>query len=188
MGLLAVALFPLLFIPLFGYAVHAVRAAQVDGTYGPPPWQWSARLFSDGAWVALVVAFTAAPFALAYPPLATALGSRFGDLVGGALAFFGLLLVWGFFMLLLLPHAVAHFAATGRLRDLVDIGAAVRGVRRDFATWNVVVAAIVTAWAVGLACAGLACVGVVPGLFYAILVSAHAAAALERQGSGSPTR
>jgi hypothetical protein len=61
----------------------------------------------------------------------------------------------------------------------------VRGVRRDFATWNIAAAAIVTGWAAGLACAGLLCVGLVPGVFYAILVSAHAAAALQGTGSGS---
>jgi hypothetical protein len=57
---------------------------------------------------------------------------------------------------------------------------AVRGVVRDFATWNLAAAAIVTAWALGLACVGLLCIGIVPGVLYAILVSAHASAALRR--------
>ena len=188
MGLVAVALFPLLFIPLFGYAILAVRAAQLDRTYGPPRWQWSARLLYDGAWIALLLAFTAAPFVVAYPPLAAAIGPRFGDLVGGALTSIPLLFVWGLLMLLFLPHAIARFAATGRLDDLLDIAGAVRGVRRDFATWNVVVAAIVTAWAIGVACAGLLCVGIVPGVFYAILVSAHATAALGGSGPRPPAR
>jgi len=188
MGLVAVALFPLLFIPLFGYAILAVRAAQLDRTYGPPRLQWSARLLYDGAWIALLLAFTAAPFVVAYPPLAAAIGPRFGDLVGGALTFIPLLFVWGLLMLLFLPHAIARFAATGRLGDLLDIAAAIRGVRRDFATWNVVVAAIVTAWAIGIACAGLLCVGIVPGVFYAILVSAHATAALGGSGPRPPAR
>src|SRR2546427_562503 len=91
--------------------------------------------------------------------------------------------VFGILAVLLLPLATAAFAARGKPADLFNFAAALRGVRRDFATWNVVVGAIVTAWAIGLACAGLLCVGVVPGVFYAILVSAHAAAALQRQGS-----
>jgi hypothetical protein len=47
-------------------------------------------------------------------------------------------------------------------------------------------AAIVTGWLVGLACAGLLCIGIVPGIFYAILVSAHATAALARKSSHLP--
>jgi hypothetical protein len=92
-----------------------------------------------------------------------------------------LALPWGLLSLLLLPHATARFAATGDPRNLFDIAATLRGVRRDFITWNIVAAAIVTAWAVGLACVGLLCIGIVPGVFYAILVSAHAAAALQHQ-------
>src|SRR6267142_2078528 len=48
--------------------------------------------------------------------------------------------------------------------------------------------AIVTGWALGLAAVGLLCVGLVPGVFYAILVSAHASAALHDKGANSPTR
>jgi len=51
-------------------------------------------------------------------------------------------------------------------------------VRRLFPAWNLVVVAIVTAWAVGLCGLGLALVGVVPGILYAMLVSAHATATL----------
>jgi uncharacterized membrane protein (DUF441 family) len=51
-------------------------------------------------------------------------------------------------------------------------------VKRGFPTWNLVVVAIVTAWAIGLAGVGLALVGVIPGVFYALLVSSHATAAL----------
>ena len=85
-----------------------------------------------------------------------------------------------------LPHATAEFATGADPRVLFDVAASLRGVRRDFATWNVVAAAIVTAWAVGLACVGLLCVGIVPGVFYAILVSAHATAALAHTGTESP--
>jgi len=38
---------------------------------------------------------------------------------------------------------------------------------------------MVTAWVVALACVGLLCVGLLPGAFYAILVSAHASASLQ---------
>jgi len=40
------------------------------------------------------------------------------------------------------------------------------------------VVAIVTAWAIGLSGVGLALVGLVPGVLYAMLVSAHATASL----------
>jgi hypothetical protein len=42
---------------------------------------------------------------------------------------------------------------------------------------------MVTGWAIGLACVGLLCVGLVPGVFYAILVSAHASAALQARAA-----
>jgi len=99
------------------------------------------------------------------------------------IAFFVLALPWGLVVLLVMPHATAAFAASGRPGDLFNFASSIRRVRSDFPTWNAVVAAIVTAWAIGLACAGLLCVGIVPGIFYAILVSAHAAAALHRQSS-----
>jgi hypothetical protein len=138
----------------------------------------SPRLFADGFWAALVIALTVLPFALVLPWLASTLH---GGQIGTAIAFLVLLFLWGLLALVFLPHATAAFAATARPRDLFDVAASVRGVRRDFATWNVVVAAIVTGWAIGLACAALLCVGIVPGIFYAILVSAHATAALHRQ-------
>jgi hypothetical protein len=61
-------------------------------------------------------------------------------------------------------------------------------VRRDFTTWNLAAAAMVTGWAIGLACVGLLCLGIVPGVFYAILVSAHASAALQNEAAVSPAR
>jgi hypothetical protein len=84
-----------------------------------------------------------------------------------------------------MPHATAHFASGYKIDELFDVVASVRAVARDFTTWNVAAAAIVTGWLVGIACAGLFCVGIIPGIFYAILVSAHAAAALNRQGPHS---
>jgi hypothetical protein len=81
-------------------------------------------------------------------------------------------------MLLLMPHGTNRFASSGRPFDLLDVPTTLRSVGRDFATWNVAAAAIVTAWALGIACIGLLCLGIVPGIFYAILVCAHASAAL----------
>ena len=182
-GLVAVLLLPVLFIPVLGYAVSSTRAAELDATSGPPPLRLSTRLLLDGFWLAVVLLLSALPFALLLNPLATALaGPARSALVAYAVAFFALALPWGLLVLLVLPHATAAFAASGRVTDLVDVVAAVRGVRRDFPTWNAVVAAIVTAWAIGLACVGLLCVGVVPGVFYAILVSAHASATLRPEG------
>ena len=174
-----VLLSPLLFIPLLGYAVAATRdAAQ------PPLFRWSRRLLLDGFWVAVALAVSVLPFALLLGPLATAAGGIApNSLVAYAAAFFVLALPWGLVVLLVLPHATAAFARTGRARDLFDVAAAVRGVTREFGTWNAVLAAIVTAWAIGLACAGLLCVGIVPGVFYAILVSAHAAASLHPEAA-----
>jgi hypothetical protein len=172
-GLIAVVLLPVAFIPLLGYAVAAVRAADA-----PPRWDLSWRLLRDGFWVSVAVALTMLPFAVALFALSRVLGG-----IAIAVAFFALALPWGIVALLLLPHATAAFAHSGSPRDLFAVGASLHGVRHDFATWNVVVAAIVSAWAVALACVGFLCVGVVPGMFYAILVSAHATAALARPDS-----
>jgi hypothetical protein len=186
-GVLMVALAPIAFVPLLGYAVAATRAASIDPADGPPPWALSPRLLADGLWIALAVVLIAAPFVFVSGPLASgieqlhlwrvadpALSRLYGTLAAG----FALALPWGLVMLLLMPHATVRFAASGHAMDLFDFPAAIRGVARDFATWNLAAAAIVTAWAVGLACVGLLCIGIVPGVFYAILVSAHAAAAL----------
>ena len=187
-GVVAVLLLPILFVPLLGYAIAAVRAAEIDPSEGPPPWRWSGRLWWDGAWTAFVLAMTAIPFVIAYEPLAGLTAATGIDvLVAHALAIAALLLVWGLAMLLLMPHASARFALTADQNELLNVAASVRGVVRDFARWNVAAAAIVTGWAIGLACGGLLCVGLVPGVFYAILVSAHAAATLGPQAT-SPSR
>ena len=188
-GMVCVLLLPLLFIPLLGYAVAATRAAAHDPPHAPPGWAPSVRLLTDGFWVAAAILLTALPFAALFLPLASALHGL--GSAAGVVAFFVLALPWGLLALLVLPHATARFAAGGEKRDLFDFSAAVRSVRREFATWNLAVAAIVTAWAIGLACVGLLCVGILPGAFYAILVSAHACAALSqapgpRQG-GDPS-
>jgi hypothetical protein len=182
-GCVCVLFLPLLFVPVFGYAVAATRSAELYPDQPPPPWRLSSPLLLAGLWTSAVVVILLAPFAVALNPLATALGD---NVYSHVIAFFVLLFLWGLLALLLLPHATAAFAATGVHSDLFDVAAALRGVRRDFARWNLVVAAMVTAWAVGIACAGLLCVGIVPGVFYAILVSAHAASALHRPIASSP--
>ena len=182
-GCLCVLLLPVLFIPLLGYAVTATRSAELYPERPPAPWRLSLPLFRAGAWTSAAVILTVIPFAVALNPLAIALGDKGYSQV---IAFFVLLFLWGVVALLVLPHSTASFAASGVYTDLFDLGASIRGVRRDFTTWNLVVAAMVTAWAIGIACAGLLCVGLVPGVFYAILVSAHAAAALHRPIAPSP--
>jgi hypothetical protein len=186
-GLVLVVLLPIGFIPLFGYAVAATRSASMDPGRGLPAWAPGHRLLADGFWVAIAIALIAAPFALALGPLSAlvdtahlwrvsdpGLSHAYAQLAAGLI----LALPWGIVMLLLMPHATNHFALSGRPVDLFDFPAAIRGVARDFATWNLAAAAIVTAWALGVACIGLVCIGIVPGIFYAILVSAHASAAL----------
>jgi len=196
-GLLTVLLLPVAFIPLLGYAIAATRSAEIDAASGPPRWTVSFRLLSDGFWTALVITLLTAPFALAFNPLAalffnaqvlTGNDVAVSQLYAHVAAAFLLALPWGLVFLLHMPHATARFARTGTPTDLFDIAASIRSVARDFATWNLAAAAIVTAWAIGLACAGLLCVGIVPGVFYAILVSAHASAALNVESKNSPAR
>ena len=187
-GLVAVLLLPIGFVPLLGYAVAATRAAESDATQGPPPWSLTPRLLADGLWTALAIALTLVPFAILWHPVAILLTARLDSFDAHVAAALVLALPWGVLALVHMPHATAAYAATGNPRDLLDLGGAARGVRRDFETWNVVVAAVVTAWAIGVACAGALCVGVVPGVFYAILVSAHATAALQRESEDPPAR
>ena len=195
--MVAVLLLPIAFVPLLGYAVAATRAAEIDPEAGPPPWVLSGRLLTDGVWTALAVLLVTAPFAIALKPLSgliaqahlwhvddQALSNLYANIAAG----FILALPWGLLMLLLMPHATMRFAISGKAVDLFDFAAAVRGVGHDFATWNLAAAAIVTAWAIGLAGAALLCVGVLPGAFYAILVSAHAAAALHAKAANLPAR
>src|SRR2546430_12367974 len=164
-------------------------AAEQDPSQGPPAWRMSASLLADGFWTALAVLLTLLPFAIAWDPLSSAFfnagvsptrDAALSGIHAHVVAVFALALPWGLVALLVLPHATASFAATGKPADLFNLAAAVRAVRRDFATWNVAAAAIVTGWTIGLACAGLLSVGIVPGLFYSTSVSAHAAAALHR--------
>lgn len=186
--MVSVLLLPLLFLPLLGYAVAATRAAEQDPASGPPAWKLSGRLLWDGLWCTALVVITWLPFALFWKPIASALTGTFGSFGAPVVAVLVLALPWGLVALLIIPHATAAFAASGRPGDLFNWGAGLRALRADPGTWNVVVAAIVTAWAVGIACVGALCVGIVPGIFYAILVSAHASAALHDKGQNSPAR
>jgi hypothetical protein len=188
-GVLVVLVLPIAFIPMLGYAIAATRSAELDPTQPPPAWGLSARLVVDGFWTAIVLLLLSAPFVLALNPIAGAIeGAHIRQVsdagVPYAVAFIAatllLALPWGLLLLLLMPHAASRFAATGRPSDLFDFRAALRGVKRDFPTWNLVAAAIVTAWVVAVACIGLVCAGLLPGIFYAILVSAHAAASLNQ--------
>jgi hypothetical protein len=184
-GSLLVLLLPVAFIPLLGYAIAATRAAGARSD--PPHWGPSMRLLTDGFWTALVLLLLSAPFLLAFEPLAGAIKSAhlwpIGDRslpqsYAGIAAAFVLALPWGLILLLLMPHGTSRFATSGRPQDLFDFPLALRDVGRDFPVWNVVAAAMVTAWVVALACVGLLCIGLLPGVFYAILVSAHASASL----------
>ncbi len=196
-GVPAVLLAPLLFLPLLGNAVAATRAAATDASVGPPRWRLSWRLLTDGLWMTLAIAAVTLPFALAWRPVAGVLegapvwlsaqpATRALD--AGVAAALVLSLPWGVAALAFLPPVTGGFALSGRPRDCFAFLRALHTVRGDFAAWNVTAAAIVSAWAVGLAGAGVLCVGVVPGVFYAILVSAHATATLEsrRQGRAGP--
>jgi Protein of unknown function (DUF4013) len=185
-GIPLIVLLPLGFVPLLGYSVAVVRSAAADPDAGPPPWQPLPRLLLEGLLVALPILLLSAAFAL----LAAALAVPAGRLLAGVADPFlrsGLALVvagavaalpWGILLLVLMPPATARFARSGALGDLLDVPAAIHTVRRRFPTWNLVVVAIVTAWAIGLSGVGLALVGLVPGVLYAMLVSAHATASL----------
>ena len=192
-GILAVIVFPLGAIPLLGYAIACTRSADGDG---PPRWRISSRLLVDGLVVLAGIALIALPFVLLGIPLAGALrnpaiwhsSSSVLNAEAAIASALILALPWGVVMLLVMPHAAARFALSGSPRDLFDFAASLRSVRRDFAAWNLAVAAIVTGWAIGFACVALLCVGLAPGIFYAILVSAHATASLHPEGSDPSTR
>ena len=182
-GTLVALFLPITFILLLGYAIAATRGAEDDPTQPPPPWKLSARLITDGFWTSVVLLLLSAPFAIALNPLANTI--RLSETYAHIVAALLLALPWGFLLLLLMPHGTSRFAATGRPWDLFEFSAALRNVKRDFPTWNLVAAAIVTAWIIAVACVGLVCVGVFPGIFYAILVSAYASATLHPPGASS---
>jgi hypothetical protein len=182
-GTLMALFLPITFIPLLGYAIAATRGAEEDPTQPPPSWKLSAHLITDGFWTAVVLLLLSAPFAVALNPLANAI--RLSETYAHVVAALLLALPWGLLLLILMPHGTSRFAATGRPWDLFEFPAAVRNVKRDFPTWNLVAAAVVTAWVIAVACVGLVCVGLFPGIFYAILVSAYASATLHPPGASS---
>ena len=185
-GVTLVALLPLSSPLVFGYAVACLRAAACDPAAPPPPWRIGRRLLADGLWSALQAAVLTAPFALVAWPLAAALAGVWRPTGSGsldlALAWIAAVTVaalpWGVLMLLVVPPTLARFAVTGRPAALAGLGWVATCVRDRYAQWNLVLVGITTAWVLGAAGLALAGVGVVPGVFYAILVSAHACAAL----------
>jgi hypothetical protein len=196
-GTLAVVLLPIMFIPLLGYSIAATRRAQDDPAQPPPPWRPSASLITDGFWTAVVLLLLSAPFVVALNPLADAIGGAHPWPVSYAQpqvlphveAAFLLALPWGLLLLILMPHGTSRFAATRRPGDLFDFPTTLRELKRVFPAWNLVAAAIVTAWVIAVACVGLLCVGIFPGIFYAILVSAYASGTLHPPGpSGTNPR
>jgi hypothetical protein len=173
-----------------------VRSSQLCPQDPPPGWRLSARLLSDGLWTALLLALLSAPFAAGFWPLEQLLFAG-GTVISSqdafidrmyALAGAGLILAlpWGLVLLLVVPANLARFAASGRAVQLFDPAGPLRVAGAGFITWNLALASIVTAWTIGLAAGGLLCVGLIPGAFYAILVSAHATARLQPAPPGPP--
>jgi len=189
-GVVMVALLPVSFLFLFGYAVACVRSAAADPAAPPPAWRVRGRTLFDGAWSALQAAAITLPFAAAAWWLAGALGGVWhptGDrALDAELVWIAALtlaaLPWGLLMLLAVPPTLARFAVSGRPADLVAVRAAIGCVRERYVAWNLVLVAITTSWVLAAASLALAGVGVVAGAFYAILVSAHACAALVPTG------
>jgi hypothetical protein len=189
-GIPLLLLFPLTFILVFGYAVLATRASLEAPAAAPPHLRLDGRLLRDGLLTAALVLAIALPFALVAWPLASAIvmsnvlqaaGDPFFQRAYALLAAtLALALPWGLAMLVMVPPNLAAYAAGGRPADLFSPARALARVRARLLDWNLASAAIVTAWALAFAAAGLLCVGFVPGAFYAILVSAHATATLAR--------
>ena len=185
-GLVLVALLPLTFVLVCGYAVACIRAAARDPAAPPPPWRLSGRLLSDGAWTALQGAVVTVPFAAAAWWASARLARGWHPLAGwfvepavvSVVAATAIALPWGVVALTLLPPTLARFAVTGRPADLAGVATALACIRDGFAAWNLAVVVITTAWLLAAVSLTLCLVGVVPGAFYAILVSAHACAAL----------
>lgn len=185
-GLPLLVFFPVTFLVVLGYAVRAIREAARDPQAPPPSFHLDGRLVHDGFLAALGLALVAIPYAyltaLVAGPIAGRMPADIDPIVVRAesLLFGGFLVAipWGTLVLIAGPPGLAAFAITGRARDLFDVVRAVRLVRDHFTAWNLATVAIVSAWILALAGIGLCCVGLLPGAFYAILVSAHATASL----------
>ena len=191
-----VLLLPVTFVLVLGYAVECVRASDLAPANGPPGWGALGRIARSGAWMSIAVGVLTLPFAFGALLLTSALhvpalwgsSGTLLDVESFTAAALITALPWGLLLLVLMPHATARYAGTERASDLFDFAASIRSVRREFGAWNLAIATIVTAWAIGLACSALVCIGLVPGVFYAILVSAHATATLHPEGADSSTR
>ena len=156
--------------------------AAADAAAAPPGWRVRRRLLSDGGWSGLQAAGLTLPFVVlawlvvrglerAWHPT----GDRFIDSANAlVVAVAAVALPWGRDAHRGTPDrgALCCERAAGRP------GVALCGRRRRFADWNLVIVAITTSWLLAAAGLALALVGVVPGAFYAILVSAHACAPL----------
>jgi Protein of unknown function (DUF4013) len=185
-GVPLVALLPVSFPVVFGYAVACVRAAACDPAAAPPRWRVGRRLLADGAWSALQAAVLTAPFAFMAWLLAAGFAGVWHPTGSGsldaALAWIAAVTIaalpWGVLMLLVVPPTLVRFAVTGRPASLLGLRCVTACVRERYAQWNLVLVGITTAWALGAVGLALAGVGVVAGVFYAILVSAHACASL----------
>lgn len=192
-GVPLLLLWPLTFPLVLGYAVRATRAAATDPLGPPPRLGIDRRLVSDGlllaAWSAValaplvLMAWLLGSFVSARVPAAAASRLTAVELYLAATA--AVALPWGIAVLAAAPPSIAAFAVTGSPRRLFDVAAALGVVRARFAECNLAGVAIVTAWIVALAGAGLVCVGFLPGAFYAILVSAHATASLAEATPGT---
>lgn len=185
-GVSLVAVLPASFPLVFGYAVACVRAAACDPAAAPPRWRVEGRLLADGAWSGLQAALLTVPFAFVAWLLAAWLGGVWRPTGDGSLdaalawiaAVTAAALPWGLVMLVVVPPTLARFAVTGRPSSLLGLGWVLSCMRERYAQWNLVLVAVTTSWALGLVGLALMGLGVVPGAFYAILVSAHACAAL----------
>jgi hypothetical protein len=184
-GALLMAVFPISFVAVFGYAVSCIRAAAADPSAAPPAWRLSGRLLADGLWSSLQALALTLPFAVLTwlltsalrgwrPTQSAAANSELALTVAATAAAFP----WGLLMLVVVPPTLAGFARSGRAADLVAVRRAFAFVRSHYAAWNLVLVGITTAWVLALASLLLAGVGLLAGAFYAILVSAHACAAL----------
>lgn len=175
---------PIGVIPLLGYAIAATRAL-IAGDQALPRWRLDARLLVDGVLLLLLLVALTAPFALviagASAPISLVLpvGSPFLARAYAALAVgFPLAIAWAFAALVVVPAGVARYAASGRARDLFDVGASLHILRPRFVEWNLAGVPIVTAWAVAVLAVPAGAIGAPFAAFYAILVSAHASSTL----------
>src|SRR5262249_44839815 len=106
-------------------------------------------------------------------------GDRFVDSANAlVVAVAAVALPWGILMLTAVPPTVARFAMSGRPADLASLTAVIQAVRGRFADWNLGIVTITTSWLLAAAGLAVALLGVVPAAYYAMLVSAHAWAAL----------